>query len=307
MSSDLPDDRPSYAKPWLSYADQVKQLVSRGLVVANTITAQAFLAHINYYRFSGYCLAFEQERHVFREGVTFEQVRASYDFDLALRDLVTEALEVLEVDFRAAVAYNFGLRYGAFGHVDPTNFYDAFDHVEWFAQLREETERSKEQFIEHFRSTYAEYPDLPIWIAMEILSFGSLSKMYHGMFRQDQRAVAVRYRVQSGDLVTIFHHLVYVRNLCAHHSRLWDRAWTIKPSLPKGQAWQPPLLPSNNRLFATILLMYSLMNTSPAMRTFAAGWRDRVNTHLANLPAVPDALARMGMPENWKEHPVWTS
>jgi len=108
-------------------------------------------------------------------------VRASYDFDLALRDLVTEALEVLEVDVRAAVAYTFGQRYGAFGHVDPGNFYDAFDHAEWLQQLQEEADRSKEQFIEHFRSTYAEYPDLPIWIAMEILSFGALSKMFHGM------------------------------------------------------------------------------------------------------------------------------
>jgi len=131
--------------------------------------------------------------------------------------------------------------------------------------------------------------------------------MYHGMFRHDQRGVAIRYGIQSGDLAAILHHLVYVRNLCAHHSRLWDRAWTIKPSLPRGQAWQPPHLPSNDRLFATLLLMYSLMNTSPAVRTFAAGWRDRVNSHVADLPAVRDGLVRMGMPANWNEHPVWTS
>jgi abortive infection bacteriophage resistance protein len=307
MSTDLPEHRPSYAKPRLSYADQVKQLVSRGLVVADGIAAQSFLSHVNYYRFSGHCLAFEEQRHVLREGVTFEQVRASYDFDLVLRDLVTEALEVLEVDVRAAVAYNFGLRYGAFGHVDPGNFYEAFGHDDWIAQLREEAERSREQFIEHFRNTYAEYPDLPIWIAMEVLSFGALSKMFHGMFRQDQRAVAIRYRIQSGDLVAILHHLVYVRNLCAHHSRLWDRLWAIKPSLPKGQAWQPPHLASNDHVFSTLVLMYHLMTMCPAVRAFAADWRNRVNAHLVNLPAVPDALARMGMLENWNEHPIWTA
>jgi abortive infection bacteriophage resistance protein len=95
----------------------VAQLASRGLVVNDRAAAQAFLSHINYYRFGGYCLAFEKQRHVFRDGVTFEQVRASYEFDLALRDLVTEALEVLEVDFRAAIAYDFGQRHGAFSTI----------------------------------------------------------------------------------------------------------------------------------------------------------------------------------------------
>jgi len=90
--------RPSYQKPWLSYADQIALLSSRGLVIANVPAATDFLRHVSYYRFSGYCLAFEVSRHTFRPGVTFEQVQAAYEFDLALRDVVTEALEVVEVD-----------------------------------------------------------------------------------------------------------------------------------------------------------------------------------------------------------------
>lgn len=305
--SNQPPSRPPYQKPWLSYADQVRQLVSRGLVVNDAIAGQAFLAHINYYRFSGYCLAFEKEHHTFHEGVTFEQVRASYEFDLLLRDLVTEALEVLEVDFRTAIAYHFGQEHGAFGHVDPGEFFHTFDHGEWIEQLRGEADRSKESFIEHFRNNYAEYPDLPIWIATEIISFGALSKMYKGMVRKDQRIIAQRYSVQPTDLIAIFHHLVYVRNLCAHHSRLWDRLWAIKPSVPRGQAWQPPHLPSNDRLFATLLLLYFLMRTCPAIRKFAVSWRDRVTAHIVSPPAAPNALLSMGMPVDWKEHQVWTS
>ena len=305
--SNQPPSRPPYQKPWLSYADQVRQLVSRGLVVNDAIAAQAFLAHINYYRFSGYCLAFEKQHHTFHEGVTFEQVRASYEFDLALRDLVTEALEVLEVDFRTAIAYHFGQEHSAFGHVDPGEFFHTFDHGEWIEQLRGEAERSKESFIEHFRNNYAEYPDLPIWIATEVISFGSLSKMYKGMVRKDQRIIAQRYSVQPTDLIAIFHHLVYVRNLCAPHSRLWDRRWAIKPSVPRGQAWQPPHLPSNDRLFATLLLLYFLMRTCPAIRKFAVSWRDRVTAHIVSPPAAPNALLSMGMPVDWKEHQVWTS
>src|SRR5262249_12523932 len=101
-----------YAKPWLSVADQVAQLETRGLVIANKAHAESFLRHINYYRFSGYCVAFETDRHVFCDGVTFEHICDAYAFDLVLRDLVTEALEAVEVDMRATFAYQFGQAHG---------------------------------------------------------------------------------------------------------------------------------------------------------------------------------------------------
>ena len=92
--------------------DQVALLQSRGLVVADIPASLTFLSHLSYYRFSGYCLAFEDQRHQFGAQTTFEQVVAAYQFDLKLRDLLTEALEVVEVDLRAAIAYEFGRTYG---------------------------------------------------------------------------------------------------------------------------------------------------------------------------------------------------
>ncbi len=183
----MSQQRPPYQKPWLSYADQVAQLIARGLTITDSAAAEQFLSHINYFRFSGYCLAFEQHPHAFRPGVTFEQVRASYDFDLALRDLVTEALEMIEVDMRTAIAYYFGQKYGAFGHVDPANFFRTFDHQGWLSRLRDETGRSSESFVTHFRNSHSQFPDLPIWMLTETVSFGGLSKMFQGMLNADKR------------------------------------------------------------------------------------------------------------------------
>jgi abortive infection bacteriophage resistance protein len=225
---------------------------------------------------------------------------------MALRDLVTEALEILEVDFRAVIAYEFGQRHGAFGHIDATTFFGSFHHANWLLRLQEEADRSSELFVEHFRNNYAQFPDLPIWMAMEVMSFGALSKMFQGMIRGDQRPVARRYGVQPRDLVAIFHHLVYLRNLCAHHSRLWDRVWAIKPSLPRGTVWQPPHLPSNDRLFASLLLLYHLMKSCPAVAGLVEEWRDRLKQHLSQPPAAVNSLNKMGMPPNWENHPVWT-
>lgn len=305
MSSPSPKSRLSYNKPWLSHSDQVVHLASRGLMIADPAAAARFLSHVNYYRFSGYCLAFESPRHSFPNGVTFEQINFAYEFDMTLRDLVTEALEILEVDFRAVIAYHFGQRHGAFGHTNSATFFASFYHAEWLQRLRDEADRSSELFVAHFRNKYDRFPDLPIWMAMEVMSFGALSKMFQGMVRDDQRPVARRYGVQPRDLVAIFHHLVYVRNLCAHHSRLWDRIWAIKPSLPRGNAWQPPLLPSNDRLFASLLLLYHLMKCCPAVRGMMEHWRDRLKQHLSQPPAAVNSLDKMGMPANWEDHPVW--
>jgi len=252
-----------FTKPWKSWADQLATLESRGLSIADRAEAEAFLSHVNYYRLSGYMLAFEQSRHVLIPGTTFEEVRAAYEFDRVLRDLVTEALEVVEVDVRTAIAYHFGQHSGAFGHTDASHFFrrppsrhvvkpHGFDHTAWLENIRQEAKRSRERFVEHFKQTYSGFPDLPVWIVTEVMSFGSLSRMYQGMRLADQRIVAQRYGVQPRFLASWLHHLVYVRNVCAHHSRLWDRAWAIKPDLPPLPPWLPPLLPGNDRMFVTL-------------------------------------------------------
>jgi len=298
-----------FNKPWLSRADQIAMLVSRGLHVTDRAMAEAFLGHVNYYRFSGYCLAFEQSRHKFLPGVTFEQVKAAYDFDWTLRDQISEAMEVVELDFRAAVAAHFGHDHGPFGRRDASNFFPAFDgkssRRDWLKNLRHETERSQEQFVKHFKATYVEFPDLPLWMATEVMSFGCLSKMLAGMMKADRKIVAYRYNLQSDDFASWVHHLVYVRNLCAHHCRTWDRVWTIKPSLPAAKAWHAPLLPGNNKLFVTLLILSYLIKRCPTMDGFWSRWRQRVESHLASPPSAPNALEKMGLTSVWLQHPFW--
>ncbi len=295
-----------YDKPWLSISDQLQKLKDYGLAIADASGACAFLQHINYYRFSGYGLAFKDDQHSFRPGTTFDQVRNAYCFDRALRDLVTEALEIIELDLRATVAFIFGRNHQPFGHTDPANFFHTFNHAMWLDKLHDETDRSDELFIEHYKLNYIEFPELPIWVATEIMSFGALSKMYSGMLRQDQKDIAFRYHVQPDTLKSWIHHLVYTRNLCAHHARLWDRKWAISPDLPPGKDWQPPLLSNSSRLFASLLVQGKLLYHCPAETAFTHDWRKRIETLLdTHTPAVPDAAARMGLPPDWKKHPLW--
>lgn len=295
-----------YQKKWLSISGQIEKLRSYGLSIPDDAAAADFLRHINYYRFSGYGLVFEQSRHQFIPGTTFEQIRDTYEFDRTLRDLCTESIEVIELDLRTATAHSFGEKYGPFGHVLPQHFFGAFKHSEWLDKLREETGRSSELFIAHYKSRYQEYPDLPIWVATEIMSFGALSKMFRGMWKCDEKSVSARYGLQPETLGSWIHHLVYVRNLCAHHARLWDRIWTIKPNLPAGNAWLPPALPGNTRLFASLLIQNTMLRRCPAEQSFVEDWRRRVKKLIEDkLPACRGAMQKMDMPREWQTNPLW--
>jgi abortive infection bacteriophage resistance protein len=301
----VPTPRSSYKKSWCSYQEQIALLQSRGLSIPDLPSATEFLQHVNYYRFSGFCVAFESSRHQFMPGVTFEQIQAAYGFDRTLRDIVTEALEVVEVDFRTRVAYHFGQNHGAFGHTNSAKFFHRFNHTIWLKKLHEEAERSSEHFVTHFRASYREFPDLPVWVTTEIMSFGALSHMCNGMYKQDQKMISHQYGLQPVDWVKWLHHLTYVRNLCAHHARLWDRIWAIKPQLPHAQVWHPPHLPGNNRLFATLLILNVLMRRCPTITAYADQWRSRVEDLMANPPAVANAAQLMGLTNNWNSHPLW--
>lgn len=300
---------PAYSKPWLPVADQLAILENRGLVIDDRNDAESFLGHVNYYRFAGYCLAFEDARHSFRTGVTFEQVKHACQFDASLRDLFTEALELIEIDLRTATALHFGKTYGAFGHTDAANFHPRFDdnvtHAEWLAKLHEETRRSKELFVAHFRNTYDGFPNLPIWTVTEIMSFGGLSKMIGGLRKRDRQVLAAQYKVSARVLSSLTHHLVYVRNLCAHHCRLWDRVWSLKADLPTDANWMGINLVPNDRLFSTLMLMRQLQLRSPQIRSEATAWKRRVDGLLKSPPAVPDPYMLMGTTSRWESHPAW--
>lgn len=298
-----------YTKPWLAVADQLTKLQLRGLAVGNVAEAETFLAHVNYYRFTGYCLAFEKSRDRFRPGVSFDQLRQACQFDATLRDLFTEALELIEIDIRTTTAYAFGETFGAFGHSVPASFHPRFDfkgtHAEWLDKLRKETQRSSELFVRHFRSRYREFPDLPIWAVTEVMSFGSVSRMIGGLQKNDRRRIASQYGVSPKVLSSLTHHLAYVRNLCAHHCRLWDRVWSVKPDLPDSADWRGNNVVSNERVFSTLLLMRQLLKRSPHLKSEADRWRERVNELLTVLPSVPDPGKELGLTADWQQHPVW--
>lgn len=293
-----------YEKPWKSYEEQVALLESRGLHIPDAAAAAVTLSHIKYYRFSGYCLAFETGRHAFSPGTTFDDVLCAYEFDRILRRLFVEALEWIEIDIRTAIAHEFGRLHGPFGHTNAQLFRDKDEHSKWIDRLRRHTVNSRETFARHHRWRYVEFPDLPLWAAVELMSMGTISHLFANMRDPDRSPVAQRYGIQPKLLESWLHHLNYVRNSCAHYARLWDKKMSIAPKRSPRKSWNSVV--DNQSLYPSILVIATLLQPIDALAREINGWKRQLEHHIHhNKPNLPGANAQMGLPDEWDHNPEW--
>jgi len=291
-----------YTKPSLTYAQQVDLLISRGLVVADHATAERYLKQISYYRFSAYCLPFEVVRHQFKPGVTFEQIIRLYEFDRRLRFLIDEALEVIEISVRAITSHEMAQKYGPFFHEERKNFFVKFDHAAWVEKVHDEAKRSREIFIAHYKRKYEGFPQLPIWTAVEIMSFGSISIMIDHLKREDQLILAKQFGLHTSLLMSWLHTFAYVRNICAHHARLWDRKLSIVMMSPKDPLWENV---DPARVGTVLLAVNQFLYRLPIDGEILSGWRKEIEDLFENKPEVDEFWSLMGLPGPIQDRQLW--
>lgn len=178
---------------------------------------------------------------------------------------------------------------------------------EWLSRLDDKFQKSKEDFAKHFKEKYPN-DQPPIWVAVELWDFGTLSHFFSGMKKADQAAIAARYGIPSGDILEGWlRNLNDVRNFCAHHSRLWNRNLPFIPTWPA--PGQMPLLDhlvgqkhSLSRFYASVVILRQLLLTiNPTTE-----WAQRFAEHVATRPANPYVtLASAGFPEDWADQDIW--
>jgi len=240
----IKDNQNSYKKPHLNFDDQVSLLKSKGLNIPNDTYATKKLSSINYYRLSAYFLAFQYPKDsdkadVFYADAEFRHVISLYDFDAKLRRLVFGALEVIEVYIRTQITYHHTDRYEPFGYLLQENLDCSSEFFEKLKRdIKDESGRSDEEFIAHFEDKYST-TDLPLWSVVEVLSFTTVSRLFTAMKAEDKKVIADQIGVNQKVLTNWLHALTILRNICAHHSRLWNKQLRIQFSVPKNRLFQP--------------------------------------------------------------------
>lgn len=295
-----------FTKPPLTIAQQIRLLKDRGMAIEEEALAAHYLKHLNYYRLCAYWLPFEQDHanHHFRAGTSFQAVLNLYIFDRELRLLVLDAIERVEISVRTQWAYHFSHQYGPHGYLEPRYFKQdrhGWRHGKQLQRFAQEATHSKEEFIVHLLRQYEE--DLPpLWAAVEIMSLGHLSKwianLKHG---RDRNRIARSYGMDEAILVSFLHHLSIVRNLCAHHCRLWNRDFTFTFRLPKRTP--APVVPVINwqatrKLYNTLAMMTWFLDCICPEHHFRQRLTTLIDTHQIDISA-------MGFPEGWWELEFW--
>lgn len=301
-----------FEKTPLTIAEQIRLLQSRGLLISNEQLARHYLQFISYYRFCGYGLEFEEisnkERiHRYNNGTTFEKVLDCYIFDRKLRLLVIDAIEQIEVAVRTVITNELALKYGSHWYTKKELFLPKYNYAELINAIQKETSYSamvgtvkhkkRERFIQHYFDNYSEPKLPPIWMVAEVLSLGTWSILFANLInRDDQKLICKPFGLNYVVVTSWLHSLTYLRNLCAHHSMLWNREFTFKPLIAKQYAQQ---LADNTKFSAQAVIIKVLLNVIAPNNHWSYHLYDLIKAH-SNIN-----LSKMGFSVEWHNDPFW--
>lgn len=279
-------------KNWLSYDDQVALLIQRGMNIEDDQAAAEFLSRVSYYRLSGYFRHWQHDPlhgdNRFIEGTSFEKIKDLYEAEHKLVNVLDEVLHPIEVLLRTRFAY-------AHGHiVGPTGTFalgEGFtqsplpnaERVEEHALT--DLDRSKETFVTHYRDEIKQghrykpeaYDRMPIWVAVEAFSFGSLSRLIEasgqsGVLDHIATSMNTSRKLLPGQIRSF----VYLRNRIAHCAKLWNHSVLDVPGL------QPK----------------TVRRIKQRYRNFTAHSIYKI------LVALDDISTRAGLQDNWLENSI---
>ena len=290
-------------KPALTIDEQVAQLQRRGMRIADEVRARHYLGHLNYYRLRGYWMRDElpggNGDHAFRPGTDFDAVIELYDFDRRLRLELNDAIERIEVSLRTRWAFVLGHAAGPAAHRQERLFNER--HARLLAKLETLYADRSEIFLSRYLDRDEEPP---VWALCEVLSLGDLSKWLRSIRdHKIRQQIAEPFGLAETPFCSFVEHLAYVRNVCAHHSRLWNRKLVVGTlALPKKPAELRAQLQTTpgpkDRIHNTLVLLLWLMSrASPASE-----WRQRIRALVLERP---DLWNEMGFPPDWRSFELW--
>lgn len=217
----------------------------RNLAISDRDAAARFLRTTNYYRFTGYSRYFQIDPrrgdNGYRPGSQFDEIARLMLLDDELRVRLLVALSELEMSFRARFAHLTG-RYLGNGaeYLDPRNFLsDSAETLRRIGKVRLDLVESKSPMVARYR-VGEDISALPIWVAVEVLSFGKTTWLLESLKdSRIRRQLADFFGFESESFPRTMHSLANLRNLCAHHGQLWNRKLTIQCPLPLNKRLRP--------------------------------------------------------------------
>lgn len=296
-----------YNKPPISFSVQVERLKARGLTFIDEANAEFILSDISYYRLRAYTFPFQDNidpAHPFTMEVTFEEIIELYKFDRKLSQLVFGALEKIEIALRTQIIYQWAVTNGSHWQLDPSLYRNPGKYENQIKNLQTEIDRSHETFIEHYKAKYSDPTEPPSWMSLEVSSFGLLSQIFSNLKKgTEKKDVAIHFGLND---ISILENWMLcfcnIRNICAHHSRLWNRRLTAHVKFPTNPVF--PFISNTTiypyKLYSALCCMQYMLNTIHPANGFKADLVSLIDT----CPLAQEK--EMGFPPYWKDEIFWS-
>ena len=276
--------------------DQLNRLDELGMAIPDREQAAHSLRHIGYHRLSSYWRTFQVQStggndQTFLAGVEFGDVIEHYNFDRALRSTLAEALGQIEVSARALWAGHLASAGGDQAHLNPA----LFSGPEYESKL----DALQQNYHRTAELDSRDWSDATIWEITEAMSFSQLSRWYLDISaRRTRNAIARHYRMNQIVLPSILFNLAHLRNICAHHGRLWNRNLYTGLRIPNTLAeyCNPEAQEGLYNRMVIIAYLTDIINPD-------AGWKQRLLRLLDEYPGIP--RDQMGFPDDWRRLDFW--
>jgi|1048.fasta_scaffold07470_2 abortive infection bacteriophage resistance protein len=296
----------NYNKQPIPIDEQVKKLKSRGLNIPDEAKAASYLSNISYYRLRAYTYPFQdntQQDHPFEDNIHFDEIIKLYVFDRQFRLLVLDAIEKIEISMRTQIIYQWAMNHGSHWHLESALFRDSVQFARNFNKLQQEVDRSVETFIDHYRTKYTHPPEPPSWMSLEVSSFGLLSLLFRNLKNgKEKKAVTKYYGLNDvGVLESWMHSFSNIRNICAHHGRLWNRRLTAVIKLPTNT--KNPFISNQNLLPYKIYPALCCMKYILDIISPGHSYTEKLFKMMGECSLVQEK--EMGFPAYWKDDKFW--
>lgn len=295
-----------YGKPPLSISKQLEKLLNKGLVIENQSSAKKKLKSVNYYRLSSYFSPFyKSQTKKFKNNATFKDISNLYDLDEDLRLIVFGCIQKIEIAIRSRIINSYSNQFRAHWFLSKKRFkkFEDYSNFQKSAFTIIEQNQKKEKFIEHYMTKYSE-PVIPAsWMVIEMLTFGQVSRLYKSLNNdRTKKSIALDFGITELVLESWLHNLNYIRNICAHHYRLWNRDLRITPKFPRRVKHQ--FLEQNkgfrhDKIYLTLSVIIYLLERIE----FNSRNKSTLIKFIDELP--PFYKEKIGLPNFYKSERLW--
>lgn len=312
-----------FMKEFKTIDDQINLLIQRGVIVTDIEGTRSLLLENNYYNVvNGYKDIFLEGKNTYRKGTTFEEIFALYEFDKNIRSILLTYILGIENKLRSLVAYYFSKYHGNDNYLTLDNFDNLKDVPSTSYYTKQQRTKSIQDLItsvqkkisatinskEYIKHYIVDYGFVPMWVLVNTLSFGEISKFLELMKQKERIEISKFYNIKENDLVQYIKLLAFFRNLCAHDERIYNVKVPKYLFIPDNKYHEMLELPKNNDtykygkndLFAVLIALKVLLSTED-YNTLYNKFFGRVKSLENKLTTIDisDVLKIMNFPENW--------